>query len=96
MRRILTTNICATFRYFVIKLSDDKKISLWSAKKELNTTNFGKIIVCNMCGKQFMAKKGLSDHNWAVHTEVESPCAMFVTKYSESKSNWHATFWQHM
>ena len=28
MRRILATNICATFRYFVIKLSDDKKISL--------------------------------------------------------------------
>ena len=28
MRRILATNICATFRYFVIKLSDDKKIRL--------------------------------------------------------------------
>lgn len=27
-----------------------------------------------MCGKQFMAKKALSDHNRAVHTEVESPC----------------------
>ena len=31
MRRILATNICATFRYFVIKLSDDKKISSLSA-----------------------------------------------------------------
>ena len=30
--------------------------------------------VCNMCGKQFMAKKALSDHNSAVHKEVESPC----------------------
>jgi len=30
--------------------------------------------VCNMCGKQFMAKKALSDHNRAVHIEVESPC----------------------
>ena len=28
MRKNLTTNICAAFRYFVIKLSDDKKISL--------------------------------------------------------------------
>ena len=71
----------------------------WSAKKDLNTTNFVKMVgdyVCNMCGKQFMAKKGLSDHNWAVHTEVEFPCAMFVTKYSESKRNWHATFGQHL
>ena len=49
----------------------------WSAKKDLNTTNFVKMVgdyVCNMCGKQFMAKKGLSDHNWAVHEQVESPC----------------------
>ena len=45
----------------------------WSAKKDLNTTNFVKMVgdyVCNMCGKQFMAKKGLSDHNWAVHEQV--------------------------
>ena len=30
--------------------------------------------VCNVCGKQFLVKNGLYDHNWAVHTEVESPC----------------------
>ena len=46
--------------------------------------------------KAIHGKKGLSDHNGAIHTEVESPCAMFVTKYSESKSNWHATFGKHM
>ena len=49
----------------------------WSAKKDLNSTNFLKMVgdyVSNMCGKQFMAKKGLSDHNWAVHEQVESPC----------------------
>ena len=49
----------------------------WSAKKDLNTSNFVKMVddyVCNMCGKQFMAKKGLSDHNMAVHEQVESPC----------------------
>ena len=47
----------------------------WSAKKDI--TNFVKMVgdyVCNMVGKQFMAKKGLSDHNWAVHEQVESPC----------------------
>ena len=30
--------------------------------------------VCNVCGKQFGAKKILSQHNWAVHTESESNC----------------------
>ena len=32
--------------------------------------------VCNVCGKQFMAKNALYDHNWGVHTdlEVESLC----------------------
>ena len=30
--------------------------------------------VCNVCGKQFMTKNALYDHNWGVHTEVESPC----------------------
>ena len=30
--------------------------------------------VCNVCGKQFGAKKTLSQHNWAVHTEFESNC----------------------
>ena len=30
--------------------------------------------VCNVCGKQFGAKKTLSQHNWAVQTEFESNC----------------------
>ena len=42
--------------------------------------------VCNMCGKQFMAKKGLSDHNWAVHEQVESPCN-FCDKIFRSKKH---------
>ena len=61
----------------------------WSAKKDLNTTNFVKMVgdyVCNMCGKQFMAKKGLSDHNWAVHEQVESPCN-FCDKIFRSKKH---------
>ena len=32
------------------------------------------VFVCNVCGKQFMAKNTLYDHNWGVHTEMESPC----------------------
>ena len=61
----------------------------WSAKKDLNTSNFVKMVddyVCNMCGKQFMAKKGLSDHNWAVHEQVESPCN-FCDKIFRSKKH---------
>ena len=75
----------------------------WSANKDLNTTNFVKMVgdyVCNMCGKQFMAKKGLSDHNWAVHEQVESPCN-FCDKIFRSKkhlavhiSNTHAEHWK--
>ena len=32
--------------------------------------------VCNICGKQFLTKGGLSSHNWAVHNTVESPCTV--------------------
>ena len=32
--------------------------------------------VCNICGKQFVTKSGLSGSNWAVHNTVESPCTV--------------------
>ena len=35
--------------------------------------------VCNICGKQFLTKGGLSSHNCAVHNTVESPCTVCDT-----------------
>ena len=42
-------------------------------------TNF----VCNVCGKQFMAKNALYDYNWGVHTKVESPCNTDLQEQNE-------------
>ena len=37
--------------------------------------------VCNICGKQFLTKGGLSSHNCAVHNTVESPCTVCDKKF---------------
>ena len=52
--------------------------------------------VCNICGKQFLTKGGLSSHNWAVHNTVESPCTVCDKIFTNKKhlavhmSNTHA------
>ena len=52
--------------------------------------------VCNICGKQFLTKGGLSGHTWAVHNTVESPCTgcgkIFRNKkhLADHMSNTHA------
>ena len=32
--------------------------------------------VCNICGKRFVTKSGLSGHNRAVHNTIESTCTV--------------------
>ena len=54
-----------------------QSVSAGRPRSNKNATYFIKMVgefVCNVRGKQFMAKHALYDHNWAVNTEVESPC----------------------
>ena len=37
---------------------------------------YKKNYVCNIRGKHFLTKGGLSGHNWAVHNTVESTCTV--------------------
>ena len=55
-----------------------QSVSAGRPRSNKNATYFIKMVcefVCNVCGKQFMTKNALYDHNWGVHTEVESPCS---------------------
>ena len=55
-----------------------QSVSAGRPRNNKNATYFIKMVgefVCNVCGKQFMTKNALYDHNWGVHTEVESPCS---------------------
>ena len=77
-----------------------QSVSAGRPRSNKNATYFIKLVgefVCNVCGKQFMAKNALYNYNWGVHTKVESPCnAITVIRSSGTKRNWHTTLGQHI